>query len=92
MRGMYAVEDIKNGEKFLYVPDHLLVTSEKILESSLGKTFTEKKLAEGRLSSPKLVPLALNNLEEISKGEDSYFARFYEVLPGVEDFPIYFTE
>ena len=73
MRGMYAIEDIKSGENFLYVPDHLLITFEKIEETSLGKNLVEKILVKGefRLISPITALLAIRNLEEISKGEDS---------------------
>ena len=36
--------------------------------------------------------LNIANLQEMSKGEDSSMFHYYNTLPGVEDFPIYFTE
>ena len=44
MRGLYAFEDVKKGETMIYVPDKLIHTLEKGLESPFGKKLVEKKL------------------------------------------------
>jgi len=94
MRGMYAVEAVKKGETLLFVPDHLLLSLQRGLETPLGKIMTEKRLVPGgfRLNAPTMAVLAISNLQEISLGDASYFANHYIVQPGVEDFPVYFTE
>lgn len=94
MRGMYAVNDIKKGENFLYVPDKLLLSLQRALDTPLGKRMTEKRLIPGgfRLNAPTMAVLTIGNMQEISKGEESYWANHYEVQPGVEDFPVYFNE
>ena len=94
MRGMYAVEAVKKGETLLYVPDHLLLSLQRGLNTPLGKIMTEKKLVPGgyRLNAPTMAVLAISNLQEISLGEKSLFNDHFLVQPGVEDFPVYFTE
>lgn len=55
---------------------------------------TEKRLVPGgfRLNAPTMAVLAISNLQEISLGKDSLFYDHFLVQPGVEDFPVYFTE
>jgi len=64
MRGMYAVEDIKKGETMLFVPDHLLLSLQRGLNTPLGKIMTEKRLVPGgfRLNAPTMAVLAISNL------------------------------
>ena len=91
---MFATRDIKKGETMLFVPDHLVLSLEKGKESELGKLMTEKRLVPGgyRLNAPTMAVLAINNLQENDKGKDSLFYHHLQVQPGVEDFPVYFTE
>ena len=44
MRGVYAVEDVKKGETILFVPDKLMKSVDKGLESPIGKMLVEKNL------------------------------------------------
>jgi hypothetical protein len=64
MRGMYAVEDIKKGETMLFVPDHLILSLQRGLDTKIGKLLTEKKLIPGgyRLNAPTMAVLAFSNL------------------------------
>lgn len=79
MRGMFATKDVKKGEILLFVPDHLVMSLEKGKLSTLGKIMTEKKLVPGgyRLNAPTMAVLAINNLEEISKKEESKLYHHY---------------
>ena len=54
----------------------------------------EKKLVRGgyRLNAPSMAVMAINNMVEMDKKEESVFYHHYQVQPGVEDFPVYFTE
>lgn len=53
MRGMFAKEDIKKGETLLFVPDPLLLSIERGLDTPLGKPMKEK------LNSPRMAVLAI---------------------------------
>lgn len=81
MRGMYAVEAVKKGETLLFVPDHLLLSLQRGLDTPLGKVMTEKRLVPGgfRLNAPTMAVLAISNLQEISLGDASPFANHYIV-------------
>ena len=94
MRGMFATRDIQKGEVMLFVPDHLILSYEKGKESELGQIMVEKKLVRGgyRLNAPSMAVMAINNMVEMDKKEESVFYHHYQVQPGVEDFPVYFTE
>lgn len=94
MRGMFAKRDLKKGEIFLYIPDHLIMSLEKGKETELGKLMTEKKLVPGgyRLNAPTMAVLAISNMQEIDKGKDSHLYNHYQVQPTTEDFPVYFTD
>lgn len=94
MRGMYATSDIKNLERILFVPDHLIVTLDMALESPLGKLMDEKKLTPGgyRLNAPTTVLLAVYNLQEERKGEEALLHRHFALLPGIEESPVVFTD
>ena len=50
MRGVYAVDDVKKGETILYVPDKLMNSLDKGLESPFGKMLIEKKLVSANTS------------------------------------------
>ena len=64
MRGMYAVEAVKKGETLLFVPDHLILSLERGLDTKIGKLLTEKRLIPGgfRLNAPTMAVLAFSNL------------------------------
>ena len=77
---------------------------DKGLESPIGKMLVEKNLVsantkvsergemESKIINAGNVFLNIANLQEMSNGEDSSMFHYYNTLPGVEDFPMYFTE
>lgn len=75
---MYASTHINKGETILFIPDNLIITIEKALESELGQMMLKKELIIVQ-GSEELTQtqvdirnvLVVHNLLEIEKGQES---------------------
>ena len=81
MRGMFAARDIKKGETLLFVPNHLILSVDKSFQSEIGQIMKQKNLIKGggKLNSPTMSLLGINNLQEIDKKEKSPFYHHLQV-------------
>lgn len=48
MRGMYASKNIEKGETILFIPDHLIFTVEKGIETEIGQLMQMRDLVPGK--------------------------------------------
>lgn len=82
MRGVYAVKDFKEDEELLFVPDKIIPTYEKALESEIGKIMKEKKMVRGyhKLNHPVIVTMAVNNMYD-QLNETSFMRHYHNVNP-----------
>ena len=65
MRGIYAQKDFGIGDQLVFVPDHLVLSYEKALESDVGQIMKKKKLVHGfaNLNYPTITTMAVSNME-----------------------------
>ena len=81
MRGMFAARDIKKGKTLLFVPNNLILSVDKSFQSEIGQIMKQKNLIKGggKLNSPTMSLLGINNLQEIDKKEKSPFYHHLQV-------------
>lgn len=48
MRGMYASKNIEKSETILFIPDHLIFTVEKGIETEIGQLMQMRDLVPGK--------------------------------------------
>ncbi|XP_061177066.1 SET domain-containing protein 4-like isoform X2 [Saccostrea echinata] len=75
-RGMMTRETLHPGDTIVSIPQHLLITVETVLSSSIGELVKRQKL---KLSSQQLLSLFL--LSERNKGDNSYWHPYIATLP-----------
>ena len=76
-RGVHCLSDIPSDEIVLYVPHHMIMTSQVAMESPIGKKIVEAQI---ELRS-KHSYLASYLLQEKKKGSESYWAPYINALP-----------
>jgi hypothetical protein len=93
MRGIYAKRDFKEKDEMLFVPEHLLLSYEKALQSSIGKMMKKKKMVYGhyRLNSPTIVTMAVSNMEQ-QLDPDHPMTPHFRVQPELDGFPVLFDD
>ena len=66
MRGVYALRDYKEEEELLFIPDKLILSYEKALDSEIGKQMKELNMVRGyyKLNHPVIVTMAVRNMYE----------------------------
>lgn len=88
---MYASRDIKKDETIMFIPDHLIFTIEKGIDTELGQLMKKNNLLPGkfRLIKPNMHILSIQNLQELAKGSDSKFFLHFQSIPDTaKDFPV----
>ena len=90
-RGIFAKENIKEGETVLYLPLSQMITMEMAAHSPLGKLMHEKGLIP-KLKQSKTTYLATYLLQE-RNNKDSPYAEYFDTLPkSFGEFPVFFSE
>jgi hypothetical protein len=86
-RGVHCLTRIPADELILYVPYHMIMTSQVAMESGIGAAMVDAKL---ELRS-KHSYLAAYLLQERAKGSESFWAPYINALPQVySNMPLFF--
>lgn len=89
MRGMYALEDVKFNENLIYIPEKLVINSERVESNIVSKKIRKYY---NQIADFETLILALFVIEQYYN-PDSFWKPFIDILPkDLSNFPLFFSE
>ena len=85
-RGLKASVDIPDGIEVISIPSYLYLSTERALQSPIGDILRAFMSLPGAVNYGQTVAIYL--VYEFLKGDDSFFAPWFRVMPDLQELPV----